>query len=180
MDLHTYLKKKKLSQGDFAKKVGVTAGCISHLVRGIRRPRADLAVRIQAATGGRVRASDLMLGDLVENNSAAARRWPNDAGRPGLWTTGRGWLHHDRQRAPGGDHPWSTIPAARSDSHLSGRHSWDIRLQAQDRKNFQPSTISTYRNYRQKQPFQIQEKSYRFRSNKRCHLWQQKDGNLFD
>jgi len=74
MDLHTYLKKKKLSQGDFAKKVGVTAGCISHLVRGIRRPRADLAVRIQAATGGRVRASDLMLGDLVENNSAAARR----------------------------------------------------------------------------------------------------------
>lgn len=54
--LFAYLDSNKIRQADFAERVGTTQGLISRLVGGRAKPSLDLAVRIQRATDGQVRA----------------------------------------------------------------------------------------------------------------------------
>lgn len=56
--LRAYLIETKTRQSDLAKKVGVSFGYMSELVAGGKTPGLELAVRIEDATGGAVRARD--------------------------------------------------------------------------------------------------------------------------
>jgi len=59
MDLESYLKKKKLQKKDFAKLIGVSNACISHIVTKKRKPSLEVARRIIEKTRGKVNVADL-------------------------------------------------------------------------------------------------------------------------
>jgi hypothetical protein len=62
MQLNTYLAKHKISLGGLARKAGISKTTLHNIATGqlIHGPRVDVALRIQAATGGRVKPADLV------------------------------------------------------------------------------------------------------------------------
>lgn len=58
MKLREFLKNK--SRADFAAKVGTTKGYIDQLCAGNRRPRPELADKIERASGGMVTFNELL------------------------------------------------------------------------------------------------------------------------
>ena len=61
--LAAYLAAAHVSQSELARRAHCSEAAISLILRGRRLPRPPLARRIEAATGGRVRAADLVLGE---------------------------------------------------------------------------------------------------------------------
>lgn len=68
MELKEYLNRNKIKVADFAKKVDCTQGYISLICAGKRKPGADIALKIQAATGNQVTIRELR----YPNNEKAA------------------------------------------------------------------------------------------------------------
>jgi plasmid maintenance system antidote protein VapI len=56
MTLADFLRQTKLSQAEFARRVGVDRFRINKVLRGAMRPPLDLAFRIERESGGLVRA----------------------------------------------------------------------------------------------------------------------------
>jgi len=54
--LRAYLTKNQLTQIAFARNAGVNPGDLSQYLRGLKRPGLSAASKIQAATGGQVKA----------------------------------------------------------------------------------------------------------------------------
>lgn len=63
MDLAAYLSKTGQSQRDLAELVGTTDAHMSRLVNRRARPSAELAEKIEKATGGKVTFKALMLAE---------------------------------------------------------------------------------------------------------------------
>jgi len=59
MKLDEYLKKEKLTQEEFAKKIGVVPQSVSNYVNGASFPKRDVARRIIEVTCGEVSLADL-------------------------------------------------------------------------------------------------------------------------
>ena len=60
MQLKDYLKKKKLSQGEFARIMGVPQPTVFYWVHG-RIPNTDLLPKLFLITGGEVTANDFYI-----------------------------------------------------------------------------------------------------------------------
>ena len=58
MKLHSWITDNKFTLASFAKEAGTSHAQISRILNGKRRPSWKLALRIQAATGGEVPASE--------------------------------------------------------------------------------------------------------------------------
>lgn len=68
MKLSEYLESKGIRRGEFASRVGVSAGRITQLCDGSGWPSRGVAERISAATEGEVTANDfLRLADEPED-----------------------------------------------------------------------------------------------------------------
>ena len=63
MDLKEHLKYIGCTQRDFSKKLGIHYMYLSAIIRGLRRPSPDLALKIEKATGGMVKKEDLLWPD---------------------------------------------------------------------------------------------------------------------
>lgn len=59
MKLQNYLTKKSMSQAEFARKLGIGRADIHRYVKGIRKPRPELANRIVEFTEHAVTLEDL-------------------------------------------------------------------------------------------------------------------------
>jgi len=59
-NLDQYLSRKRGSQSELAKQLGLGAGTLSSIRNGLRRPSTALAKRIEDATNGEVSASTLL------------------------------------------------------------------------------------------------------------------------
>nr|DAY65764.1 MAG TPA: helix-turn-helix domain protein [Caudoviricetes sp.] len=68
MKLCEYLKEKKMSQADFAKKIGVTQGIISYYINGRGMPTRKNMRKIINITGGMVTADDFCFEDSGDGN----------------------------------------------------------------------------------------------------------------
>jgi transcriptional regulator with XRE-family HTH domain len=68
--LSQYLQETGTSQKDFALLIGVDKGTISRLVAKRFNPRLPLAAKIEAATGGLVKPTDLLVDDDAEGPDA--------------------------------------------------------------------------------------------------------------
>lgn len=66
MNIKDFLKANGLTQKQLAEKAGCTAGAISHLCTGRRKPRPEIARRIVKATKGKVSLNDLYAEDELE------------------------------------------------------------------------------------------------------------------
>ena len=55
MLLKTYLRENKLSQRDFAARIGSSQGDVSRWTNGVYSPQVRARIRIQKATRGKVR-----------------------------------------------------------------------------------------------------------------------------
>lgn len=74
MDLNTYLTTNGLSQGAFAKRLGVTQGAVWQWISGESRITAERAVQIETETGGEVSRAELrpdLFGSLPTSERAA-------------------------------------------------------------------------------------------------------------
>jgi transcriptional regulator with XRE-family HTH domain len=60
MDLRDWRRAQRLSAEDLGARVGVAASTLVSYENGTRRPRADVAQRIEAVTGGAVSAASLL------------------------------------------------------------------------------------------------------------------------
>jgi plasmid maintenance system antidote protein VapI len=60
MELKVYLKSSKISQRKFSDSLGIHYMHLSKIIRRERRPSANLALRIQEATGGKVPVMELL------------------------------------------------------------------------------------------------------------------------
>jgi len=60
MELSEYCKKTKTRQKDIAKKVRASAGFISQICNGNRRPSPEVADAIEKATNGEVTFEELL------------------------------------------------------------------------------------------------------------------------
>ncbi len=60
MDLKTYLESRNLGVEEFASMVRVSAATISNYIHWHRRPRLDIALRIEEVTKKKVTVEDLM------------------------------------------------------------------------------------------------------------------------
>jgi DNA-binding transcriptional regulator YdaS (Cro superfamily) len=58
MQLAEYVKKSGYSQASIARALGVKAARVNQWVRGISRPKPELALRLEVVTGGRVTAEE--------------------------------------------------------------------------------------------------------------------------
>ena len=58
MDLKSYLSSKKITQEDFATRIGVEQSTVNQWLNGKRRPRDEHKVMIATATKGKVPASE--------------------------------------------------------------------------------------------------------------------------
>ena len=58
--LKEYRKSRKISQSDFAGRIGAEQGTISKIENGAQLPSLDLAVKIQRETGGAVLPADFV------------------------------------------------------------------------------------------------------------------------
>lgn len=54
MTLERWLKRKKISQNQFAEKSGISQSLLSKYIRRTRRPNVDQALAIERATDGAV------------------------------------------------------------------------------------------------------------------------------
>ncbi len=67
LTLSYYLARERFRAGvkqkDFAAKAGITQGYLSDIAKGKRRPGPDVARKISAATGGKVKLETLLFGD---------------------------------------------------------------------------------------------------------------------
>jgi DNA-binding transcriptional regulator YdaS (Cro superfamily) len=54
MLLHDYLETEKVSQTDFARRLGVTQGMVWQWLKGVRRISAEKVIAIETATDGKV------------------------------------------------------------------------------------------------------------------------------
>ncbi len=70
MDLRAYMKLAKIRQLDLARVLGCAQSTISQIISGKRRPSPELALRIEEATGGAVRAAELVFGKAAEKDAA--------------------------------------------------------------------------------------------------------------
>jgi transcriptional regulator with XRE-family HTH domain len=61
MTLREYLDSNKLRQVDFARRLGIGQGHVSHLLNGRGPPGAELMRRIYWATEGAVTPNDFLL-----------------------------------------------------------------------------------------------------------------------
>jgi transcriptional regulator with XRE-family HTH domain len=49
--LKRWLEENNLSQDEFAKRVGVTPGCVSHWLKGLNHPRGERLKKLHQITG---------------------------------------------------------------------------------------------------------------------------------
>ena len=74
--LSKYLKEAKISQTDFAGKVGISRSHLCEILSGEKSPSLDVAKKISKGTGGSVRVSDWpqfkAVIDAVSGEGAAA------------------------------------------------------------------------------------------------------------
>jgi DNA-binding transcriptional regulator YdaS (Cro superfamily) len=59
MDIETYLKREKISQAEFAKRLGVTQGAVWQWMSGDARITAERAIQIETETCGKVKRGHL-------------------------------------------------------------------------------------------------------------------------
>lgn len=64
--LSEYLALSDITQRDLAASVGISPSFLNEIVRGLKSPRLEVALRIHAATGGKV---DIQ--SLVKNPSSS-------------------------------------------------------------------------------------------------------------
>lgn len=69
--LERYLTENRLSQDDFAARVGVSQVAVSRWIAGTRMPRRETLARIASLTNGQVTANDF-LGDAEEDDGEPA------------------------------------------------------------------------------------------------------------
>lgn len=60
MKLKIYIAKNRLTQSEFAAKVGAEQSSVSEWLSGRKRPSWDMLERIAAATGGKVTPNDFL------------------------------------------------------------------------------------------------------------------------
>lgn len=60
MRLADYLSQESLKPGEFAKRIGASPSTVTRYLKGERTPRVKSMYRIEAATGGAVRARDFL------------------------------------------------------------------------------------------------------------------------
>jgi transcriptional regulator with XRE-family HTH domain len=60
MDLREYLKLNKIKQKNFADDVGISEAYISLILSGRRMPSVPVALQIEKASKGKVRAIDIL------------------------------------------------------------------------------------------------------------------------
>lgn len=60
MNLSDYFHQNAVEQQVFAKKVGISKSLLSRIKNGTRKPRIDVAKKIEKATGGKVTAAALI------------------------------------------------------------------------------------------------------------------------
>ncbi|WP_370687535.1 helix-turn-helix domain-containing protein [Epibacterium sp. MM17-32] len=72
MNLSEYLTEAGVTQSEFAARVGVTQGVISRLSSGHSLPGLALAVRIENATNGAVKAQNWVRNRLPDTDKGAA------------------------------------------------------------------------------------------------------------
>jgi len=60
MKLQDYLKKNKIKQVDFAKRLGITPIYLNFVLHGRRRFGSDVALRCVGLTGGKVTLEELL------------------------------------------------------------------------------------------------------------------------
>lgn len=60
MNIKEYLTKENMSQRELAKSIGVSDPYVSEIIAGKKNPSPALATRIEKATNGEVKASDLL------------------------------------------------------------------------------------------------------------------------
>lgn len=58
--LKAYLRETKTTEGAFAEKLGTTSSYVSQIICAQRWPSRSLADQIEEATGGLVKAADLL------------------------------------------------------------------------------------------------------------------------
>jgi transcriptional regulator with XRE-family HTH domain len=54
MTLAEYLRRKRVTPGEFAAQCGINHGTLSRLIRGVSWPRKKLALKIDKVTGSRI------------------------------------------------------------------------------------------------------------------------------
>jgi len=65
MNLRDYLLNLNISQGDFAKILGVTTSYLNSVIRGKKKPGLNLVQKITEITSGKVNGLDLLNGEGV-------------------------------------------------------------------------------------------------------------------
>ncbi len=65
--IEAYRVKYHLSQEDLAKLVGVTRAYIAHIENGIRKPSPNVALEIERATNGEIKAEWLIFPERYKN-----------------------------------------------------------------------------------------------------------------
>ena len=70
VDFREYLFKKRITQVDFAKRLGISRGHLSQILHGSKHPSRKLAKKIEEETEGKVTAVELLLPEnsLKEEN----------------------------------------------------------------------------------------------------------------
>ncbi|MEJ5359896.1 MAG: helix-turn-helix transcriptional regulator [Desulfobacterales bacterium] len=68
--LEAFFKKTGKKQSEIANAAGCSKAAISMIAKGRRRPSPDLALRIERATGGAVRAAELIFSGICEQDAA--------------------------------------------------------------------------------------------------------------
>lgn len=61
MNFREYLFKKRITQVDFAKRLGISRGHLSQILHGTKHPSRKLAKKIEEETKGKVTAVELLL-----------------------------------------------------------------------------------------------------------------------
>jgi len=65
--LRIYRNSKKLSQYEFANLIGVSRQLVTHLENGIRKPSKEIALSIEKATNGEIKAEWLVFPEKYED-----------------------------------------------------------------------------------------------------------------
>lgn len=60
MTVSDFLERRRLTQDDFARSIGVNRSFVSQLASGKKRPSPEIAKKIEAATDGEVSAASLL------------------------------------------------------------------------------------------------------------------------
>ena len=61
MNLREYLFKKRITQIDFAKRLGISRGHLGQILHSTKHPSRKLAKKIEEETEGKVTAAELLL-----------------------------------------------------------------------------------------------------------------------